>query len=65
MCLGGGSMGRSAEEFYQEIKKTPDPLPSLPTDTSKRIERAQGRGLRRVGKPQRTLLNVDGSNYGG
>ena len=64
MCLGGGSMGRSAEEFYQDIRKTPDPLPSLPTDTSKLVERKQRLGMQniRTGKPQRTLINIGQNN---
>lgn len=65
MCLGGGSMGRSAQSFYEEMRKKPEALPSLPTDTSKRIQRAQERGMRRVGKPQRTMLNTSyGENDG-
>ena len=66
MCLGGGSMGRSAEDFYQEMKVAPDPLPSLPTGGD-RVVRKQKEGLKditRVGKPQRTLLNIYGSNNG-
>ena len=65
MCLGGGSMGRSAQSFYEEMRKKPDALPSLPTDTTKVVQRAQERGMRRVGKPQRTLLNTGyGENDG-
>ena len=66
MCLGGGSMGRSAEDFYQEIRKTPDPLPSLPTDMSNAIARNQRKGMKnvRTGTPPRTLLNITGSTNG-
>lgn len=64
MCLGAAVAGRSAQSFYEEMRKKPDALPSLPT-SGERVQRAQERGLRRVGKPQRTLLNVDGSDYGG
>ena len=64
MCLGGGSMGRSAQSFYEEMRKKPDALPSLPT-SGERVQRAQERGMRRVGKPQRTLLNTGyGENNG-
>jgi len=58
MCLGAMAAGRSAQSFYEEMRKKPEALPSLPTDTSKRIQRAQERGMRRVGKPQRTMLNT-------
>ena len=58
MCLGAAVAGRSAQSFYEEMRKKPEELPSLPTDSSKRIQRAQERGMRRVGKPQRTMLNT-------
>ena len=65
MCLGAAVAGRSAQSFYEELRKKPDELPSLPTDTTKVVQRAQERGMRRVGKPQRTLLNTGyGENNG-
>ena len=67
MCLGGGG-GKTAEQFYEEMKVEPDPLPKLPT-SGERVEREQAKGLRKVqtpqttrtGQTQRTLLNI----YGG
>ena len=65
MCLGAAVAGRSAQSFYEELRKKPEALPSLPTDTTKVVQRAQERGMRRVGKPQRTLLNTGyGENNG-
>lgn len=56
-------MGRSAEDFYQEIKKTPDPLPSLPTSNQPLVQRTQQmKNVTRTGKPQRTLLNMGSYN---
>ena len=68
MCLGGGGGGKTAEQFYEEMKVEPEPLPSLPT-SGEMVERDQKRGLRKVrtpkttrtGQQQRTLLNI----YGG
>ena len=68
MCLGGGGKVKSAEEFYQEMRVEPEPLPKLPTG-GERVEREQAKGLRKVrtpkttrtGQQQRTLLNI----YGG
>ena len=65
MCFGAAVAGRSAQSFYEEMRKKPDALPSLPTDTTRVVQRAQERGMRRVGKPQRTLLNTGyGENVG-
>lgn len=65
MCLGAAVAGRSAQSFYEELRKKPDELPSLPTDSTKVVQRAQERGMRRVGKPQRTLINMGyGDNDG-
>jgi len=71
MCLGGGGGGKTAEEFYQEMRVEPEPLPSLPTG-GERVERDQKRGLRKVrtpettrtGQTQRTLLNIYGGGNG-
>jgi hypothetical protein len=65
---GEGGKVKSAEDFYQEMRVEPEPLPSLPTD-EERVERDQMRGMRgvsallkaRIGQKQRTLLNF----YGG
>jgi hypothetical protein len=67
MCFGGGG-GKTADQFYEEMRAEPDALPSLPT-SGEMVERDQKRGLRkvrgldtkRVGQQQRTLLNI----YGG
>ena len=67
MCFGGGG-GKTADQFYEEMRAEPDALPSLPT-SGEMVERDQKRGLRkvrgldtkRVGQQQRTLLNP----YGG
>lgn len=69
MCLGGGGGGKTAEQFYEEMKVEPDPLPSLPTG-GERVERDQKRGMRKVrgpettrtGQTQRTLLNIYGND---
>ena len=66
MCLGGGG-GKTADQFYEEMKVEPDPLPKLPTG-GERVEREQTRGLRKVrspetkrtGQQQGTLLNIYG-----
>ena len=72
MCLGGGGGGKkTAEQFYEEMKVEPEPLPSLPTG-GERVERDQKRGLRKVrtpkttrtGQQQRTLLNIYGGDNG-
>jgi hypothetical protein len=69
MCLGGGGGGKTAEQFYEEMKVEPEPLPSLPTG-GKVVEREQKRGMRRVtkvgrtGQAQRTLLNPYGGSDG-
>jgi len=71
MCLGGGGASKSAEEYYQEIRVEPEPLPDLPTG-DKRIARDQRRGMRearkpkttRTGQEQRTLLNIYGGGNG-
>ena len=60
MCLGGGGGGKTAEQFYEEMKVEPAPLPKLPTG-GERVEREQAKGLRKVtrtGQQQRTLLNI-------
>ena len=70
MCLGGGKV-KSAEEFYQEMRVEPKPLPKLPTGGD-RVERKQSSGLgniklpaaKRTGQTQRTLLNVYGGGNG-
>jgi hypothetical protein len=67
MCFGGGG-GKTADQFYEEMRAEPEALPSLPT-SGEMVERDQKRGLRkvrgldtkRVGQQQRTLLNI----YGG
>ena len=66
MCFGGGG-GKTADQFYEEMRAEPDALPSLPT-SGEMVERDQKRGLRkvrgldtkRVGQQQRTLLNIYG-----
>lgn len=71
MCLGGGGGGKTAEQFYEEMKVEPEPLPKLPTG-GERVEREQTRGLRKVrtpqttrtGQQQRTLLNIYGGDNG-
>ena len=71
MCLGGGGGGKTAEQFYEEMKVEPDPLTSLPT-SGEMVERDQKRGLRKVrgldtkrtGQQQRTLLNIYGGDNG-
>ena len=61
MCLGGGGGGKTAEQFYQEMRVEPEPLPSLPTG-GERVERDQQASMknvrRRTGQQQRTLLSV-------
>ena len=70
MCFGGGG-GKTAEQFYEEMKVEPDPLASLPT-SGEMVERDQKRGLRkvrgldtkRIGQQPRTLLNIYGGDNG-
>lgn len=35
MCVGGGGAKKSAEDYYEEMKITPDDLPSLTVDKGK------------------------------
>jgi hypothetical protein len=58
MCMGGG--GKSAEDYYNEMKIEPEPLPSLTVDP---VERAGStyRGVRpgsRTGAQRRSLLTM-------
>ena len=70
MCFGGGG-GKTADQFYEEMRAEPEALPSLPT-SGEMVERDQKRGLRkvrgldtkRVGQQQRTLLNIYGGDNG-
>jgi hypothetical protein len=58
MCLGGGGASKTADQYYEEMKVEPEPLPELPTGGEK-VERKQSEGLKtRKGQQQRTLLNV-------
>lgn len=63
MCFGGGGARKTADEYYEEMKVEPEPLPELPTG-GETVERKQGKGLRgvRTGQKQRTLLNVYGND---
>lgn len=65
MCLGGRGASKTADQYYEEMKVEPEPLPELPT-SGETVERTQKKGLRgvRTGQTQRTLLNIGGGNNG-
>ena len=65
MCLGGGGASKTADQYYEEMRVEPEPLPELPTG-GETVERTQKKGLRgvRKGQQQRTLLNVYGGENG-
>lgn len=68
MCLGGRGASKTADQYYEEMKVEPEPLPELPT-SGETVERTQKKGLRgvrteRKGQQQRTLLNVYGGDNG-
>jgi hypothetical protein len=64
MCLGGRGASKTADQYYEEMRVEPEPLPELPTSGEK-VERRQRRGMRDkpLGQQPRTLLNI-GSNNG-
>lgn len=58
MCFGGG---KSADDYYNEMKPTFGPLPSLRTDKSAPERKDALKDLTmRKGKIQRSLLNPYG-----
>lgn len=66
MCLGGRGASKTADQYYEEMRVEPDPLPELPTG-GETVERKQGKGLRgvrteRTGQQQRSLLNMGSYN---
>lgn len=64
MCLGGRGGGKTADQYYEEMRVEPEPLPELPTG-GQRVERKQSEGLQtRKGQQQRSLLNVYGGGNG-
>lgn len=54
MCFGGG---KSADAYYQEMKKDYGPLPSLRSPMKKRKEQKLGDVQMRSGAERRSLLN--------
>jgi hypothetical protein len=57
MCMGGG--GKTADQFYEEIKPTFAPLPSLSMGEPVQREGAQYRSItpvKRTGAARRSLL---------
>ena len=53
MCMGGGKV-KTAEQFYNEMKVAPEPLPSLTFDSAARKKPTYGQV--RTGIQRRSLL---------
>lgn len=63
MCVGGGAK-KTAEEYYEELKKDPDALPSLRMSKKERSNLKLGDVPKPVGGGQRSsLLTALRSNY--
>lgn len=61
MCFGGG---KTADDYYSEMKPEPKPLPSLSmSPMRKREKKLKDVPAVRKGVSQRSLLNPMGSNY--
>ena len=55
MCVGGGAM-KTAEQYYEEIKKDPEALPSLRMSKKERSNLKLGNVPKPVGGGQRSSL---------
>jgi len=63
MCVGGGAK-KTAEEYYQELKKDPDALPSLRMSKKERSNVKLGDVPKPISGGQRSsLLTALRSNY--
>jgi hypothetical protein len=63
MCFGGGGRGKSAEQYYEEMKPAPIELPSLRVDRVKRTGPIYS-GVRQTQVERRSLLMPMGFNNG-
>lgn len=63
MCFGGGSSGKTSEEFYREMKPSFGALPSLRQDSKVNRPSKEMRDVvktERVGQKRRSLLYPTG-----